>query len=180
MTVALHSPALIANLVAVDNAPVDANFKSDFGSYVRGMRKIDEARVKRLGEADALLQPYAKELAVRQFLLTNLVRAPDGSHLRFRVPVNILANSLDNMWDFPYKNPDEVRFEGPTLFVRGTKSHYVPDETLPIIGRFFPRFEVRDVEAGHWVISENPEAFRQGLFPVMSGLKMRREWLTCL
>lgn len=69
--------------------------------------------------------------------------------------------ALDNMADFPFKDPEEARFEQPALFVRGTKSHYVPDETLPIIGRFFPRFQVADVEAGHWVISENPEGFRK-------------------
>jgi pimeloyl-ACP methyl ester carboxylesterase len=65
------------------------------------------------------------------------------------------------MSDFPFTNPDELRFEKPTLMVRGTKSHYVPDETLPIIGRFFPRFELAEIEAGHWVISENAETFRK-------------------
>jgi pimeloyl-ACP methyl ester carboxylesterase len=69
---------------------------------------------------------------------------------------------LDNLGDFPYKDPSEVRFEKRALFVRGTHSKYVPDEALPIIGQFFPRFELADIEAGHWVISENPEAFRQG------------------
>jgi pimeloyl-ACP methyl ester carboxylesterase len=103
-----------------------------------------------------------QELAVRQFLLTNLVRAKDGSRMTWRVPINYLAAALDDMADFPFRNPDEVRYEKPTLFIRGTKSHYIPDETLPIIGRFFPRFQVVDVEAGHWVISENPEAFRKG------------------
>lgn len=66
------------------------------------------------------------------------------------------------MGDFPYKDPNEARFEKPALFVRGTRSKYVPDEVLPLVGQFFPRFEVVDIEAGHWVVSENPEAFRQG------------------
>lgn len=66
------------------------------------------------------------------------------------------------MGDFPYKDPNQARFEKPALFVRGTRSKYVPDEALPVVGQFFPRFEVVDIEAGHWVVSENPEAFRQG------------------
>jgi pimeloyl-ACP methyl ester carboxylesterase len=103
-----------------------------------------------------------QELAVRQFLLTNLVRSEDRTHLTWRVPIDILSSSLDDMADFPFRDPDEVRYNKPTLFIRGTKSHYVADEALPIIGRFFPRFEVVDIEAGHWVISENPEAFRRG------------------
>jgi hypothetical protein len=38
----------------------------------------------------------------------------------------------------------------------------VSDETLPIIGRFFPRFELVDIDSGHWVISEKPEEFIKG------------------
>lgn len=79
------------------------------------------------------------------------------------MPIDYLAQHLDDMSDFPFRNPDEVRFEKPVLMVRGTRSPYVPDETLPIIGRFFPRFELAEIESGHWVISENPEAFRKAV-----------------
>lgn len=62
------------------------------------------------------------------------------------------------MADFPFKDPDTHRFEGPTLVLRGGASHYVADETLPIMGRFFPRFELVDLKgAGHWVIAERFE-----------------------
>ena len=67
------------------------------------------------------------------------------------------------MGDFPFKDPDELQFNKPTLFIRGLRSHYITDEMLPIIGRFFPRFVLRDFDCGHWVISEQPEAFRQGI-----------------
>ena len=36
------------------------------------------------------------------------------------------------------------------------------DAVLPLIGRFFPRFELSDIECGHWVISEKPNAFKKG------------------
>lgn len=104
----------------------------------------------------------AQDLAVRQFLLTNLIRSEDKSHLIWRIPLDYLTSNLDDMGDFPYKDPDEIRYNKPTLFVRGTRSSYIADEMLPIIGRFFPRFELADVEAGHWVISENPEGFKTG------------------
>lgn len=103
-----------------------------------------------------------KALPVRQFLLGNLHRPAGEKTQKFRVPLKILAAALDNMGDFPFKDPDAVRFEKPTLFVRGTQSKYIPDESLPIIGKFFPRFQLADIDAGHWVISEKPEEFRQG------------------
>lgn len=38
------------------------------------------------------------------------------------------------------------------------------DQTLPIIAHFFPNYRLVDIDAGHWVISENPEAFKNGSF----------------
>ena len=161
MVVALRQRVNIGALIPVDNAPVDAALKSDFGKYVQGMRRIEDAGIKKQSEADAILKDYEEALPIRQFLLTNLHRMPDGMQ-KFRVPLKYLANALDNMADFPFKDPEDARYEGPTLFVRGTKSRYIADEMLPIIGRFFPKFECRDVEAGHWLISEKPEEFRRG------------------
>ena len=163
MTVGLRQQASIANLIPIDNSPVDAALKSDFGKYVDGMRVIAAAKPTKQSDADALLQPYESALPIRQFLLTNLVRSKDNSHLEWRIPLKTLAASLDKMADFPFKDPDAARFEGPVLIVRGTQSHYVADEMLPVIGRFFPRFQMSDIDCGHWVVSEKPEEFRRGL-----------------
>ncbi len=102
-------------------------------------------------------------MPVRQFLLTNLVRSSEGENLRLRIPIKTLALNLDKMGDFHFKNPDEVHYDGQTLVIRGTKSHYVADDVLPLIGRFFPMFKLIDIDCGHWVISEKPEAFRKGI-----------------
>jgi len=173
MALALSSPSLIDNIVSVDNAPVDARLGSDFGRYIQGMKKIDDSGVTRQAEADKILETYEKSLTIRQFLLGNLHRPdPQSNVQKFKVPLSIIAKSLDHLGDFPFRNPQDVRFLKPTLFVRGTKSKYVPDEVIPVIGQFFPKFELVDVEAGHWLISENPEAFRQGkastFFPFVS------------
>lgn len=82
--------------------------------------------------------------------------------MKFRVPLSVLGRSLDEMADFPFNESDTVQYNGPTLFVRGTKSRYVSDDTVPAIKKFFPQAQIADVEAGHWLISENPEGFRQG------------------
>jgi len=59
MTIALRSPELVDKLISVDNAPVDAALKSDFGGYVKGMRIIEEKKVSKQAEADEILQEYA-------------------------------------------------------------------------------------------------------------------------
>ncbi|KAK5166145.1 uncharacterized protein LTR77_008406 [Saxophila tyrrhenica] len=162
MTLALRNRVPIANLIPIDNAPVDAALHRDFIKYTQGMRKIDETTIHRQSDADAILKDYEESISIRQFLLGNLVRQPDGTQ-KWQIPIKILTNALDNMADFPFKDPEEARWEGPVLVVRGTKSHYVADEMLPVLGRFFPKFELADVESGHWVTSEKPEEFRKAV-----------------
>ncbi|KAF4876097.1 Abhydrolase domain-containing protein [Colletotrichum siamense] len=170
MTLALESPDLVKDIVAVDNAPVDAVLESGFGKYIQGMRRIESANVTRQAEADQILKEYESSLPIRQFLLGNLHRPQAGKpEQKFRVPLDIIGRSLNHMGDFPYKDPSKVRFEKPALFVRGTKSKYVPDDVLPIIGQFFPKFRLADIDAGHWVISEKPEDFRQAVVEFLRG-----------
>ncbi|KAI5803221.1 Alpha/Beta hydrolase protein [Geopyxis carbonaria] len=159
MAVSLRNGDLISKVVCVDNAPVEATLASSFGSYIQAMRRIEEGEIKTRSGADTILAEYEKNIDVRHFLMTNLIRS-DSPYLKWRIPVRILGNALDKMGSFPY-HPDKVRFDKPTLFIRGTKSHYVPDEVLPVIGRFFPLFQVKDVDAGHWLIAEKPNEFKE-------------------
>ncbi|KAI0490752.1 alpha beta hydrolase fold family [Xylaria cf. heliscus] len=179
MTLALDQPSLITDLVSVDNAPVDATLSRNFATYIRGMRHIEEAGATRQSEADKILASYEADVGIRQFLLGNLYRTPAAASgdagaaeqknvVKFRIPLDTLAKSLDNLGDFPFRNPDERRFEKPALFVRGTHSKYVPDEVIPVIGRFFPRFELVDIEAGHWVISEKPAEFLKSVIEFLT------------
>ncbi|KAL4884390.1 Alpha/Beta hydrolase protein [Aspergillus karnatakaensis] len=163
MTVALNAPELVSALIPVDNAPVRAALRTDFGKYIRGMQQVESAQVSKQSDADKILQDYEESLPIRQFLLTNLVRSPEDSTMKFRVPLSTLAESLKALGDFPFTEPGSVQYKGPTLVVRGTKSPYVSDDTFPAIKGFFPDSKVVDVEAGHWVITENPEGFRKAV-----------------
>jgi hypothetical protein len=58
MTYALTTPDRVRDLIPVDNAPVDAALKSDFGAYVQGMRKIQDVGVSKQKDADEILQEY--------------------------------------------------------------------------------------------------------------------------
>jgi pimeloyl-ACP methyl ester carboxylesterase len=188
MTLALRRPTAFSACIPVDNAPVDAALQSDFNIYVRGMKDIADAATAAAArgekfaqtDADKILQQYEPDLTIRQFLLTNFVRADadrnnDNNNnnvtenkagpprYQFRIPLVTLAKAMPDISDFPFTDPDETRFEGPTLVVRGGKSHYVADEMLPLIGRFFPKFELLTLDSGHWVMSERFEEFRKGV-----------------
>ncbi|PGH00617.1 hypothetical protein GX51_05716 [Blastomyces parvus] len=171
MTVALRSPNLISSVISVDNAPVSASLGSQFANYVKGMQEIESANVTKQSDADRILQQYEESLTIRQFLLTNLIRSKEDNTLKFRVPVKLLGESLGELAGFPFSTSETVKFEGPSLFIRGTRSRYVQDKALPMIAHFFPNYQLVDVDAGHWVISENPEAFKNGSLLLVSPLR---------
>jgi hypothetical protein len=58
MAVALDAPDLVSDIIAVDNSPVDAAVRSDFGAYLKGMREIEAAEVDTMSQADKILAPY--------------------------------------------------------------------------------------------------------------------------
>lgn len=58
MTLALRSPDIVADIVSVDNAPLDTALGSNFGKYIQGMRKIEESGVTKQAEADSILKDY--------------------------------------------------------------------------------------------------------------------------
>lgn len=109
-------------------------------------------------EADRLLKDAVPDLAVRQFLLKNLQRRPDsGFAWRFNLPIlekhyPQLISTLD------ITHPIKV----PTLFLRGSRSDYLPPDLPPEITSIFKEVELQTIEdAGHWVHAEQPQAFLQ-------------------
>ncbi|KAI5306848.1 hypothetical protein KEM56_006827 [Ascosphaera pollenicola] len=132
------------------------------------MKEIEAADVKSQKEADQILQKYERALPVRQFLLTNLIRNHDTGRYNFRIPVRILSNSLDEMAGFPFTEADSAKFDGPAMFIRGTQSPYVKDEARLLIKHFFPNYEMVDIDASHWLISEKPEEFRDAVVRFLS------------
>lgn len=162
MAVALRRPDLVSSLVLVDNAPwCNVGVELGFISYIRVLRDcIERKHYTNIKDIYAALGKVEPDPAVRQFLLTNMKRNRDNLPITSKVPLDIIGDAvvqgMISSWPFDYR---ESRFSGPSLFIRGTKSLYVPDEVIPDIGLYFPDFEMRDIAAGHWVISECPREF---------------------
>ena len=53
---------------------------------------------------------------------------------------------------------EDAEFNGPTLFLRGSKSNYILDEDFVVIKKHFPNADIITIaNAGHWLHAENPE-----------------------
>lgn len=144
MALALMYPAYVEALILIDNAPVHMPVDSDLVNYIEKMKMIERSCIKQRKDADHLLQSSINDIRVRQFLLSNLIH--DENQLRFRIPLDTLEQSLQDLAGFPFQGS----YSGRTLLIRGSKSRYVLDSYLPTIRNFFPNVEILTFNAGHW------------------------------
>lgn len=164
MAVALRRPDIPEMVVSVDNAPVfiPSTSGGKFSKYVKHLRQaLEVQKYTSIKDVDAELAKVEPSKEIRQFLLTNVDRGQKDDVCKSRIPLETIDKAIvgGNIALWPY-DPNVARWsKGPALFIRGTESKYVPDDVFQDIGHYFPHFEVRDVKAGHWLISENPKEF---------------------
>ncbi|MCY7359254.1 MAG: alpha/beta fold hydrolase, partial [Rudanella sp.] len=110
--------------------------------------------------ADATMSQFEPSPTVRQFLLKNLYRTPDG-HFDWRINLPVIMSEIHGIGE-ELNHPRTVT--EPTLFIRGSESGYIADSDLPGIQKLFPNSRVETIEgAGHWVHAEKPTQFVQTL-----------------
>ncbi len=158
MQLALSYPDRVNKLIVVDIAPSEyTGSAEDHMRIISGMRSLDMTTVSNRNDADKHLQDYVEDEATRQFILTNLARAEDGT-FSWRLNLDALEKHYDRLRE---KLVSEAPFTGPTLFVRGDLSPYVRKKHEAEILELFPNASVKSVmETGHWVHAEKPQVFQ--------------------
>jgi pimeloyl-ACP methyl ester carboxylesterase len=153
MNFAVAHPEKVQKLIVVDIAPKPYDMKN----YVvlNGLNAIEIDGVTTRQEADEQLARFVDEADVRQFLLKNLQRKPEGG---FRWKLNLPAIT-DNIDKIGLPLQFEGKYEKPTLFARGSRSNYVKDHDFDTIRTIFPAAEFETLDAGHWVPAEKPAEF---------------------
>ncbi|WP_243738260.1 alpha/beta fold hydrolase [Cellulomonas shaoxiangyii] len=160
MVLALRHPDLVDRLVVADIAPASGGSLGEFAHLLDSLAAIDLTTVTRRGEADERLAERVADARVRGFLLQNL-RA-DGDGFRWQANLDLLRRDLPTIGGFP--DPGDATFDHPVLWVAGDRSDYVRPEHGPVMRGLFPRTTLVTLKgAGHWVHSEQPEAFVSAL-----------------
>lgn len=156
MLLALRHPALVRRLVVADIAPASGGSVGEFAHLLDSLAAIDLASLTRRADADEQLAQRVHDARVRGFLLQNL-RA-DGDGFRWQANLALLRRDLPVIGGFPHVG--DATFDGPVLWVAGDRSDYVRPEHGPTMRRLFPRTTLVTIKgAGHWVHSEQPDAF---------------------
>lgn len=158
MMVALLAPELVERLVVVDISPTGGAGSSQFGHLLSAMQDLDLASVSSLGEADDRLADAVPEKSLRGFLLQNLRRDRQSQQFGWQPNLEVLRRDLATITsDIPH---GDRSYDGPVLWLSGSESSYVTEEQAPTMRQLFPRtVQVTIKGAGHWVHSEQPQAF---------------------
>lgn len=177
--IALLYPCRVESLVLLDIAPVaydganaERRIWGDLSSQL--VRLLAETPLDQLRERRAV-EAYIDETAAQRgfpkwfkaFALTNLVRDATSGQLSWRANIAAIEESADVLRGFDMGPLGVERcFGGPTLFVRGSRSQYVPlvHEADGEVSRQFPCHSITTLEgAGHFLHTEKP----QGLVDVV-------------
>ncbi|AGO13511.1 AaceriACL180Cp [[Ashbya] aceris (nom. inval.)] len=162
MALALRQPHMCSVMVAIENAPVATVPEPEFPRYIGALERLASHAELSAAQAQQALSGVEPDPDVRLFLLSLMehYRDPASGKRRYRprIPLQTLKDAVVRGavagWEL---SPDTHRYTGPALFIRGTQSNYIADDYLPTIGSYFPSFELRDIEGGHWINSQQPQ-----------------------
>jgi|SRR5690606_27195100 len=155
MNFALAHPEKLDKLIVVDIAPRAYDVRHDH--IVEGLKAVPIDTIQSRQEANEALAQHISSEGVRQFLLKNLMRKPEGG-FGWRINLPVIDQSLE-MISGGLVN--EGVFDKKTLFIRGSKSDYILDSDREMIKKFFPNSTLVTMDTGHWVQAEKPEEFVQ-------------------
>lgn len=153
MKFAIAHQELLSKLIVVDIAP--KAYPVQHTKIIEGLKSIPVDSISSRNEAEEILSGYVDEHDVRQFLLKNLQRKPEGG-FAWRVNLPAIEKNIEKIGE---GISSAKKFEKPTLFIRGSRSNYVLDEDQALINEIFPQAILRTMETGHWVQAEKPGEF---------------------
>lgn len=155
MNFALRHPDKTGKLIVVDIMPKSYPIHHD--TILDGMKSLNLPTLQSRNEADQQLQRTIPEPDVRQFLLKNLSRNAEGG-FEWKINLKVLDENIGAMVEgLQY---DGV-YNGPTLFIKGSKSNYYKPGDENTVSQHFPKAQWVTMETGHWVQAEKPTEFAE-------------------
>ncbi|HEY0090881.1 MAG TPA: alpha/beta fold hydrolase [Flavobacterium sp.] len=154
MFFAVEFPFRVNKLVVADIGP--KYYRPHHEDIFKALNSVDFSKKPSRAEVDSMLAVHLPDLSTRQFLMKSLYwKTPD--QLAFRFNLDVFNNTIDAIG----KALDhDMKFDKPTLFVKGEQSKYIKSEDEAIIKHHFPNSKIKEVKnAGHWLHADNPDAF---------------------
>ncbi len=164
----LKHPDKVRKMIVVDISPMGNEFRQNapeimvHNRIINALLQINTDLITSRDEADKLLQQSIALHSVRQFLLKNLKRNPEGK-FRWAFNLKTLSEKLPDIITGIIRenetDPESIP-QFPLLFIKGALSGYIRPEDETSIRKYFPWADITVIpEAGHWVHAEQTAAF---------------------
>ena len=154
MQFAVTYPYMLEKLVIADIAP--KYYPPHHQEIINALKTLDFTQIKTRSEADKKLAESLNDFGIRQFLLKNLYWVDKGQ-LGLRMNLKVLQGKMEEIGE---NISGTATFNGPTLFLKGSRSEYIHANDSSIIRKHFPKASIATIpNAGHWLHAENPTAF---------------------
>lgn len=154
MEFAVNHSELLDKLIVVDIAPV--KYQVHHYAILDALDGLDFDFITSRRQADEYLSQHIEEAGVRQFLLKNLYWI-EKEKLALRFNLDVIKREIIPISEW---SVSEGKYEGPTLFIKGSESEYIIPSYAQQIAAKFPSYELEEIQgAGHWVHAEAPKAF---------------------
>lgn len=160
MRFACQQPSIVKQLIIVDIAakPYPPYHDNEF----RAMKRLPVAELVNRKEAEELLSPSVPDWAMRQFLLTNLVRDESKGSFTWQINLEVLHDSLPHIRQNSLLATD--RFNGSVLLIRGGRSKFVEAGDIEEMRHWFPHLKAVTLpNAGHNLHVEDRKGFLNAL-----------------
>ena len=154
MHLALSHPDLVDQLLIADIGTKD--YPGGHETILDTLNALPVDQVDSRADAEAFLRQTIPQDGVVQFLLKNLARDRD-SGFRWKMNLPAITKAYDQIVEGIHT---QHAYPGPTTFLRGGRSDYIPDEDWPGICTIFNAASLITIpDAGHWLHAERPELF---------------------
>ncbi|KAA3642647.1 MAG: alpha/beta fold hydrolase [Bacteroidetes bacterium] len=158
MEFSVNYPQMVDKLIVVDIAPV--KYPVHHYTIIEALESIDFDFVTSRKEADDNLSNYINNVGIRQFLLKNLYWI-EKEKLAWRFNLDVIKNEIIPISEFSIS---DGKYEGNTLFIKGSNSEYILPSYAMQIAEKFPNYDLVEIaEAGHWVHAEAPKLFLEAI-----------------
>jgi len=154
MHFACQHPKRIEHLIIADIAP--KYYAPHHQDILDSLLALDFSEIKSRTDAENELSNYIKDKGTRMFLLKNIYRKTP-SEFALRVNLKTLSEKVIEIGKSLDTN---AIFNGKTLFLKGDKSNYIPNNEISNIANHFPNYQIETItNAGHWLHAENATDF---------------------
>lgn len=173
MWFAADYPEKVEKLVIADIAPKDYMILKEDSQFflhqniLLAMQDIDFDEIKTRSDVGDRLAEKIDDERIIKFLLKNVAKDKKTKLYKWRINVEVLYDSLDEIVSGVNKKwlDDRIPINSyPVIFIRGLKSKYILPEDESLIKDIYPDATIVDIpDAGHWLHAEQPEKFMEAV-----------------